>query len=151
MDPHHTGSLVALAAGIVLVFAGLSAALGFSITGMIASAAAIAALLYAGGVWLGAPSHPADSQVVLFTPGLTVATGPSAGRPIGELFPDSTRAAIEEHCRLALEGRTLRFTVPKHGVFAASPVRCPEGAVVYGLLLSGQTAEAAASELMSVS
>ena len=89
MDLHRAGSLVALAAGIALVFAGLSSGLGFSITGMIASATAIAALLYAGGVWLGAAPQSADPQVVLFTPGLMVAFGPSAGRPIGELFPEA--------------------------------------------------------------
>ena len=147
---HRAGSLVALAAGIVLVFAGLSFALGFSITGMTASLAAIVALLYAGGVWFGEAPARSDPELVLFTPGLKVATGPASGRAIVELFPASARAAIEEHCRLALEGRAMRFTVAPRTAFAVTPVRCPEGAIVYGLLLSGQAAEAAASELISV-
>jgi len=148
VNPQSAASLVALAAGIILVFAGLNSALGFSITGVIASSAAIVGLLYAGGVWFGgAPARP-DRQSVLFTHGLTIATGPASGRPIAELFAEPARAVIEEHCRLALEGRATRFTVAAD-VFAATPVRCPEGAVVYGLLLSGQAAEAAASELIS--
>ena len=150
VNPHRPGSLVALAAGIVLVFAGLSSALGFSIAGMTASSAAIAALLYAGGVWFGgAPAGP-NLQSLLVTPALTIATGPASGRPIVELFPESDRAVIEEHCRLALEGQATRFTVAPGGAFVATPVRCPEGAIVYALLLSGQAAEVAASEFMSV-
>ena len=42
-----------MAAGIVLVFYGFTAALGFTIVGMFASLAAISSLLYAGGVLFG--------------------------------------------------------------------------------------------------
>jgi hypothetical protein len=48
-------SSVLLASGIVLVFAGLSAALGFTAPGMIASIAVIGTLLYTGSVWFSSP------------------------------------------------------------------------------------------------
>jgi hypothetical protein len=149
MRTPRAASFVLLAGGVALVFAGLSSAFGFSITGMIASAAAIVALLYAGAVWLGAPAAPSDPDVVLFTPALTVASGPSLGRPVVELFPEPVRARLEIACREALEGRAARFSPhPGHG-FAVSPVRSPDGAVVYGLLLSGRAAAAADAAVMS--
>jgi hypothetical protein len=116
---------------------------------MVASAAVIAALLYAGGVWLGVPPERIDPQVVLFTRELTVASGPSLGRPVRELFPGALGSAIEDGCRQALEGRAARFTPAPGHPFAVSPVRSPEGAIVYGLLLSGQAADAAAADLMA--
>ena len=144
MPNARAASLVLLAAGIVLVFAGLSSALAFSPIGMIASAALIAALLYAGGVWLGERPQRGDPTVVLFTRELAVASGASLGRPVGDLFHHAMRAAIEAACRDALEGRAARFTPAPGRTFAVSPVRSPEGAIVYGLLLTGQAAEAPA-------
>ena len=58
MTQRRAGSLVLLAGGLVLIFAGVSAALDFSVGGMVATAAAITALLYAGGVWFGAAPAP---------------------------------------------------------------------------------------------
>jgi hypothetical protein len=66
MRTSRVGSTVLLAGGVVLVFAGMSAALGFSISGVLATLAAIAALLYAGGVWFG-ERRRADPSVVVFT------------------------------------------------------------------------------------
>lgn len=149
MKRHRTGPLVALAAGIALVFAGLSSALGYSITGMTASLAAIAALLYAGAVWFGAAPASPDLDVIVFTRDLIAASGPSAGRPIADLFPGASRAAIDEHCRLALDGHATRLTVAPGVVVLLSPVRSPEGAIVCGVLLSGAAAEAAARELIT--
>lgn len=51
-------SSLLMTAGIVLVFFGFNAALGFTLIGMIASLAAIAGLLYAGGVLFGAAPEP---------------------------------------------------------------------------------------------
>jgi hypothetical protein len=150
MNSSRAGSVVAFAAGIVLVFIGWSSALGFTLAGMVASGATIATLLYAGGVWLGPTPPRARSEVVLFTRALTVASGPSAGRSVVELFPESVRAVIAEHCRTALEGRAVRFTSPTGEPFAVSPVHSAEGAIIFGLLLSGQAAEAAASAVTSV-
>jgi hypothetical protein len=144
MPNARAASLLVLAAGLGLVFAGLSAAFAYSLSGMVASGALMGALLYAGGVWLGAPPPRADPQVLLFTRALAVASGPSQGRPLRELFPAALHAAIEQACRDALEGRAARLTPSPGSTFAVSPVRSPEGAVVYGLLLTGRVAEAAA-------
>jgi hypothetical protein len=139
MNVNRAGSSVLLAGGVVLVFAGLSTALGFSIAGMIASAAAITALLYAGGVWFGETPR-ADPSLVLFTPELIVASGPLTGRPIAALFPDAMRREVEAACRAALDGRASSFACgpgTDRQIFEASAVRTVDGAVVYGLLLSG--------------
>ena len=146
MNSHRVASFVLLAGGLLLVFAGLASALDYSPAGMAASGAAIAALLYAGGVWFSAPQPPADSQVVLFTRTLTVASGASLGRPVADLFPGVNPPVIDQNCQQALDGRSTRFTAAGR-TFAASPVRSPEGAVIYGLLLSGRAAEAAEAEL----
>ena len=139
MNKHRAGSSVLLAGGVVLVFAGLSTALGFSMPGMVASSAAIAALLYAGGVWFGGAPR-ADPSVVLFTRTLAVAGGPLAGRPVTDLFPDAIRAELDGRCREALAGVASHFLCGSGAgrvSFAATPVRDAAGAVVYGLLLSG--------------
>ena len=75
MNMNRAGSSVLLAGGVLLVFAGLSTALEFTIAGMIASAAAITALLYAGGVWFGETPR-ADPSLVLFTREMIIASGP---------------------------------------------------------------------------
>ena len=149
MRPSRAASFLLLAGGVALVFAGLSSAFGFSITGMIASAAAIVALLYAGAVWLGSPPAPPDPDLVLFTHALTVASGTSVGRPVVELYPEPVRARLETACREALEGRAARFSAHPGQAFVVSPVRSPDGAVVYGLLLSGRAAAAAGAAVMS--
>ena len=145
MNSHRVGSFVLLGGGIVLVFAGLASALGYTAAGMAASGAAIIALLYAGGVWFGT-TPAADPDVILFTRQLETATGPCSGQSIVQQFPSETRASIEQHCRGALEGRAARFTCGTMA-FAVSPVRSPEGAVIYGLLLTGRAAEAADIQL----
>ena len=139
---NRLASYVLLAGGLLLVFAGLSSALGYSIGGMLASAAAIVALLYAGGVWFGTASRD-DRSVVLFTRTLTIASGPLAGRPIRELFPEMPGHEIEARCRQALDGHAARFTcgmgAAQH-TFTASPVRIEGGLIMYGVLLSDAVA-----------
>ena len=39
--------------GLALVFVGITSAIGVSVAGVLATAAAVAALLYAGAVWFG--------------------------------------------------------------------------------------------------
>jgi len=131
----RAGSYVLLAGGVLLVFAGLASALSFSLSGVIASAAAIAALLYAGAVWFGGASN-ADASVILFTPRLTVAAGPLTGRAVPDLFPPGMRAAIETHCRAALTGQSSRFSATGE-TFDAAPVRGADGLIVYGILIAG--------------
>ena len=138
MSSHRIGSFVLLAGGVLLVFAGLTSALGFSMWGVVASTAAIVALLYAGGVWFGG-APPADVSVVLFTPQLTVAAGPLAGRTLADLFPRAARQDLESHCRAALTGQSLRFVGDAGQRFDVAPVRSADGAIVFGVLISGDT------------
>lgn len=144
IDRQRAGSWVLLAGGIVLVFAGLTSALGFSTSGIVASAAAIAALLYAGAVWFGG-SPRVDDSVVLFTPQLTVAVGPLAGRALVDLFPIPLRKEIDAHCRAALAGRPNRFSSESGRTFEAAPVHGADGIVVYGILISGAATSAPAA------
>jgi hypothetical protein len=142
MNIHRAGSVALLTGGLVLVFAGLSASAGFSLSGTMASAAAMLALLYAGGVWFGSSSD-ADRSVLLFTRALIVATDPLSGRRLRDLFPHANGSVLEDACRLALAGHPARLSCGTAETFAISPVRSAEGAVIYGLLLTGA---AAASE-----
>jgi hypothetical protein len=57
-------SSLLMTAGIGLVFYGLNSALGFTVPGMLASVAAIASLLYAGGALFGEVTHAARSEAV---------------------------------------------------------------------------------------
>jgi hypothetical protein len=139
MSPHQIGSSVLLAGGVLLVFAGLTTALGVSVSGIVASSAAIAALLYAGGVWFGGAQRP-DVSVVLFTPQLLVAAGPLAGRRVVDLFPADVRGALETHCLAALTGESQRFAAADGQTFEAAPVRRADGAVVYGVLITAAAA-----------
>jgi hypothetical protein len=143
MRTSRVGSTVLLAGGVVLVFAGMSAALGFSISGVLATLAAIAALLYAGGVWFG-ERRRADPSVVVFTRDLTVAGGALAGRRVADLFDQYMRLPIESACREALDGRASRFACGQGSsrqTFEAAPVRGVDGLVTCGVLLSGALLE----------
>jgi hypothetical protein len=136
MTSHRVGAYILLAGGILLVFAGLAAALSFSLSGMIASAAAITALLYAGGVWFGG-SPRVDASVVLFTPQLTVAAGPLTGRAVVDLFPIPLHTEIDRLCRAALSGESRGFLPEAGEPIEAAPVRAADGAIVYGVLIAG--------------
>jgi len=139
MRGHRLGSVVLLAGGVVLVFAGMSSAMGFTISGIISSLAAVVALLYAGGVWFGGASH-GDPSIIVFTPQLTVAGGAFTGRRVADLFDAGMRGEIESACREALDGRPSRFFSGRGSTrraFEAAPVRGADGLVIYGMLLSG--------------
>lgn len=137
-------SSLLLASGLTLVFVGLSHALGFTVPGMIASIAVIGALLYAGGVWFGAPPGipaPAGAATVLvFDRDLRVVTGPGTGAPLIKRFPAPLRPEIEMRCRAALRGESTQFTCELEGrrlLFDVSPVASASGAVLYGVLMTG--------------
>jgi hypothetical protein len=153
-------SSVLLAGGIVFVFVGLSAALGFTGAGMAASLAAIAALLYAGGTWFGsAPLSLATAggseTVLVFDRSLRIAAGATPGTPLLSHFPEPLRAQIETACRLALRGEHTHFE-GQHGsarvFFDISPVQSISGMVLYGVLItgSGLRAPAAAAAIATV-
>ena len=141
----RVASLVLLAGGIVFVFTGLSAALGFTTAGMLASIAAIAALLYAGGIWFGgAPAKFAPAEgletVIVFDRSLRIAAGATPGTPLLTHFPEPLRPEIETACRLALRGEHIHFNCEHAGArihFDISPVQSINGIVLYGVLIAG--------------
>ena len=140
---------VLLAVGVVLVFAGLSASLGLTTLGVLGSAAAIAALLYAGAVWFGAgtiPQAAARLPIVVFDRSGRIVAGEAAGESVSSQFPEMLRPEIERRCRAALGGVSERFPCLHNGrmvVFDAVPVRRADGAVVYGILLRTEAEPAA--------
>jgi hypothetical protein len=135
-------SIVLLAAGVVLVFAGLNLAVGFSPIGVISSAAAVAALLYSGAVWFGS-APPAESQaqetIFVYDRSLRIASGMRRGHPITSCVPAGMRADVEARCVAALSGASARFSCA-NGMsnvdFDAVPVRAADGMIVYGLLIT---------------
>jgi hypothetical protein len=135
-------SLLMLASGIALVFGGFNSALGFTLPGMVASLAAIAALLYAGSAWFGAPPAvpvPAGADtVIVFDRDLHIAAGPAYGTPLLNQFPPALRPEIEVRCRAALRGESTRFVCSvgsQRLVFDAAPVTSVTGVVLYGILI----------------
>ena len=137
-------SSVILTSGIVVAFAGLSLALGFTVPAMLASIALIAALLYAGGLWFGgAPTTLATAGsdlVIVFDRSLKVTAGPAPGTSLLLQFPESLRPEIEMRCRLALRGEHTHFECEHAGAriaFDIAPVQSIQGMVLYGVLISG--------------
>ena len=140
----RAASSLLLACGIVFVFAGLSAALGFSVVAIVAGVTAIAMLLYAAGTWFGgapAPLLPAGSEtVIVFDRSLRVAAGAAPGTPLLSRFPEPLRPEIEMRCRLALKGEHTHFDCEHAGArfsFDIGPVQSIHGVVLYGVLIAG--------------
>jgi len=136
-------SSLLLTGGIVLVFAGLNAALGFSLPGLVASAAAIVMLLYAGSVWFGplppAVAPPGAETVIVFDRFLHIAAGAPPGTPLLSQFPARLRDTVETHCRAALRGESSHFSCEisgRHLSFEVAPVQPTAGAVLYGVLIA---------------
>ena len=134
-----------LVIGIVLLFVGLSAALGFTAGGAITSLAAIAMLLYAGAVWFGRdappPVQPGPADpVIAFDRSLRIVCGSARGASLLAQFPAAMHGELRARCDAALAGDSGRFRC-RYGSteigFDAVPVRASDGAIVYGLLLSG--------------
>ena len=137
-------SSVLLAAGIVLLFFGLSRAMGFSAPALVISMVAIAALLYAGGAWFGgAPASVATAGselVIVFDRSLKVAAGRDPGTSLLLRFPQALRPEVEMRCRLALRGEQTHFECEHAGArlaFDIGPVQSIQGVVMYGVLISG--------------
>jgi hypothetical protein len=147
----RAASSLLLGGGIVVVFTGLSAALGSGPQGMIASVAVIAALLYAGGVWFGSTPGmlaPAGGEtVIVFDRSLRVTAGAAPGTPLLSQFPEPLRPEIEMRCRLALQGEHTHFDCEHAGArmsFDISPVHTIQGLVLYGVLITGSGVRARA-------
>ena len=134
---NRTASSILFALGIALVLIGLTTALGFTVAGIIASIAAVGALLYAGGLWFGETNRFLPS-VLVFDHELRIAGGAGAGKPVSSQFPPSMRGAIERHCAAAADGRHSRFTCAdrgRHRTFDAAPVLSGGGDEIAGVLV----------------
>ena len=136
-------SALLLTCGIVLVFAGLSTALGFTVFGVLASVAAIASLLYAGAAWFGGTpvtlATAGAETVIVFDRSLRVTAGREPGVSILLQFPERLRPDIEMRCRAALRGEHSHFDCEHAGArisFDVAPVQVNQ-VVLYGALISG--------------
>ena len=135
--------------GIALVFLGLTRALGITPHGVLVSLAAIAALLFTGGIWFGGTpprtrvtSTTSDGSPILFDLQGRLVSGLHAGQPVTSRFPEAARLEVEHHCATVLAGRAARFPCVWDGtavVFEALPVRSADGAIIYGLLVPAGT------------
>jgi CheY-like chemotaxis protein len=96
----HAAASVLLIAGILLVFAGLVSAVGFTPIGVLGSVAAIAGLLHAGGVWFGAAVPASTAAALMFDHRLDFTTG----APLLSQFPADIPAEIRMHCLSADAG-----------------------------------------------
>jgi hypothetical protein len=135
-----------LACGVGLLFVGLSAAMGFTAAGMVASVTAIAALLYAGGVWFGAlpgALAPAGTEtVIIFDRSLHIAGWSFARGSVLLQFPEPLRPELEVRCRAALRGERTHFVCTYGGArlaFDFAPVHTFEGVVLHGVLITGSS------------
>ena len=131
-----------LGLGVLLVFFGLNAALGFTPGGAIASLAVIGALLYTGAVWFSppaAPQQPAELNApIVFDGDGRVVSGAERGQALAARFPETLRAEVNQRCAAALAG-VAGWIVGDHNgqlvTFEFLPVRSSTGTIVYGLLV----------------
>jgi hypothetical protein len=136
----RVASSVLFGSGVGLVLVGLSAALGFTVAGIVASVAAVAALLYAGGVWFGDRTTVSAPSVLVFDRELRIAGGPHAGEPVVSRFPAPMRIEIQRRCAAAVAGEHSRFTCRDGGrtrVFDAAPVLSARTSEICGVLVEG--------------
>ena len=145
-------SSVLLVAGVGLVLLGFSTALGLTIGGILASLAAIAALMYVGAVWFGGPrmppARPAPISVIVFDRAGRIVTGPETGHAVASLFPEKIRPEVERRTAAALAGTPARFPCLYDGrtiLLDALPVRGADGTILYGILLTAGSAAIAAT------
>ena len=118
-----------LAGGIVLVFAGINAALGFSVPGIVASVAAIAGLLYAGAAW-GSPSPRNAERVLVFDRHLQLTTG----EPLLTRFPEGQRDEVRAKATATLAGARASILLDGRPMMMA-PITADGGAVLYGAIV----------------
>ena len=121
-------SSLLLGAGTLLVFSGFSAALGFTVTGVVASVAAVAGLLYAGGVLFG--ERPSSGTVLIFDETLTL----TCGTPLLSVFPRGTHDAVRACAIGALAGQRGTFMVGQRSYHVA-PVALGTALGRYGAVL----------------
>jgi hypothetical protein len=135
-------SILLFAVGVLVVFAGLNGAVGFSTVGILSSATAIAALLYSGAVWFGGAASagpPASETILVYDRSLRLVSGGRRGQMLSTCFPASVRGQLESRCLEALAGSGSRFSFGAGEArqdLDAVPVRSADGMIVYGLLIT---------------
>ncbi|MGH9371799.1 MAG: hypothetical protein ACRD15_09750 [Vicinamibacterales bacterium] len=146
-------SSVFLAVGVLLVFAGFSAGLGFTGWGIVASAAAVVSLMFAGATWFGRapvrPLHGRAAPLLVFDRDGRIVSGRATGQLLTSQFPEILGPEIDRRCRAALAGTSARFPCLHNGrmvEFDALPVRSADGTIVYGILLSSDAEAATLAE-----
>jgi hypothetical protein len=130
-------SSVLVAAGIVLVLAGLTSALGSGVTGLVASAALVSALLYAGGTWFAPPPPTAAaSMLVLFDRSGRVVAGSRTGEPLGAYFSPRLGAEIDRHVSTVFAGASVHFVPDPRSAtpLVMVPVRATDGTIPLAIL-----------------
>ncbi len=145
-------SVVILAVGVLLVSSGFTAALGFSVESLLASAVAAAALLYAGSTWHATRPRadlPLEARVlIVFDRDARIIAGAGTGEPVALLFPEILRPEIERRCSAALGGTSARFPCVRNGsliVYESLPVRDVDGTIICGILVTAESSAAPAS------
>jgi uncharacterized protein (DUF58 family) len=133
-----------LGLGVLFVFAGLTAALGVTVTGVTASLAVIAALIYSGAVWfaprVSSPPRSLSMPVVFDAEGRII-SGAAIGQPLASQFPPSLRGEVDRCCAAALAGAPACFTADGQGrsvAYECLPVRRGDGSIVYGIVVSAE-------------
>jgi hypothetical protein len=141
-DFKRLASSALLGLGVLLVFFGLNAALGFTPGGAVASLLVIGALLYSGAVWFASAAPPRytpdfSAPIVFDRDGLLVGEA-ERGQPLASRFPEALRAEVHQRCAAALAG-VPGWIVSEHdghpATFEFLPVRSSNGTIVYGLLV----------------
>lgn len=123
-------SSVLLAGGTCLVFAGINAALGFSLPGMAASVAAVAGLLYAGAIWFGDARVAPSEKVLIFDHALRL----TSGAPLLANFPEGQRDEVRAKATATLAGARASMIVGGR-TLSLVPLVSDGGAVLYGAVV----------------
>jgi hypothetical protein len=131
-------SIGLLVAGVTLVFVGVTRSVGFSLTGIIASLAAVVALLYSGAVFFGASPAAHSGQrdtIFVFDRTFRLVSGTHKGLPIRAVLSGED---VESRCSAVFTGKSDRFAYggTSHPMQVdVVPVRDADGTVVFGMLI----------------
>ena len=144
-------SIALLVAGVVLVFAGLTRSVGFSLAGIAASLAAVVALLYSGAVFFGTypvPHTITPDTIFVFDRTFRLVAGVHKGLPIRAVLPAGLPGDLDARCTAVFAGKSERFEyagssrpMQAHLV----PVRDANGAVQFGMLMLNHQSSVQAS------
>jgi hypothetical protein len=138
-------SSILLAAGVVLVLAGLTSALGSGVTGLVAGVALVSALLYAGATWFAPPPLVATPLLVLFDRSGRVVAGFRAGEPLAARFSRSRAADIDRHVATVFAGASVHVMPDPHDAttLVMVPVRAADGTIPLAILTTASAVSVA--------